>query len=93
KGFFHPYEYVYDEYYNCVICPNNQVLTYTTTNKKATVNSRVTRAICKDCPYLSKCTNSKNYQKVVTKHIWEDYIYRSFRTTRPVTTEPHVRLQ
>lgn len=33
KGFFRPYEYVYDEYYNCVICPNNHVLPYTTTNK------------------------------------------------------------
>jgi len=26
KGFFKPYEYVYDEHYECVICPNNQIL-------------------------------------------------------------------
>lgn len=25
KGMFRPYEFVYDEYYNCVICPRNQV--------------------------------------------------------------------
>lgn len=34
KGFFYSHEYVYDEYYNCVICPKNQVLRYATTNKE-----------------------------------------------------------
>ncbi len=33
KGFFHSYEFVYDEYYDCVICPNNKVLKYSTTNR------------------------------------------------------------
>ncbi len=33
KGNIEWYEYVYDEYYDCVICPENQILTYTTTNK------------------------------------------------------------
>lgn len=33
KELMKPYEYVYDEYYNCVICPNNQVLKYTTTTR------------------------------------------------------------
>ena len=32
-GFFKKYEYVYDEYYDCYICPGNQVLTYRTTNR------------------------------------------------------------
>ena len=26
KGYFKPYKYVYDEYYDCVLCPNDQVL-------------------------------------------------------------------
>lgn len=26
KGFFKKYEYVYDEYYDCYLCPNHQVL-------------------------------------------------------------------
>ncbi len=73
-GFFAPYEYVYDEYYNCVICPNNQVLTYTTTNKEGYREFKSNPAVCKECPYLSKCTDSKTHQKTVTKHIWEKYI-------------------
>ena len=33
KGFFRKNEYVYDEYYDCYICPNNKILKYTTTNR------------------------------------------------------------
>ena len=74
KGFFRAYEYVYDEYYNCVICPNNQALSYTTTNKDGYREFKSDPAICKQCPDLLKCTHSKGYQKVVLKHIWENYI-------------------
>jgi hypothetical protein len=28
-------------------------------------------ATCKVCPLLSQCTQSKNTQKVITRHIWE----------------------
>ena len=34
KGFFPPYEYVYDAYFNCVICPKNQTLSYATINRE-----------------------------------------------------------
>lgn len=34
KDFFPPYEYAYDEYFDCVICPENQVLSYATTNRE-----------------------------------------------------------
>ena len=33
QGFFKKYEYVYDEYYDCYICPGNQILSYSTTNR------------------------------------------------------------
>ena len=74
KGFFFPYEYVYDEYYDCVVCPNNQALPYATTNREGYREFKSNPKVCKACPYLYKCTQSKNFQKVVTKHIWEDYI-------------------
>ena len=77
KGFFFPYEYVYDEYYNCVICPNNQVLPYTTTNRDGYREFKSNPKVCQSCEYRHKCTESKNCQKVVVKHIWEDYIDRA----------------
>ena len=33
NGFFRKYEYVYDEYYDCYICPANKILSYSTTNR------------------------------------------------------------
>lgn len=33
QGFFKPYEYVYDKYFDCYICPNNAPLKYNTTNR------------------------------------------------------------
>lgn len=74
EGFFRPYEYVYDEYYDCVICPNNQVLNYSTTNKEGYREYKSNPQKCESCPHLAQCTNSKNHQKVVTKHIWADYL-------------------
>ena len=74
KDFFRPYEYVYDEYYDCVICPNNQVLNYSTTNKEGYREFKSNPLKCAGCPHLAQCTNSRNHQKVVTKHIWADYL-------------------
>jgi len=74
KGYFKKSEYVYDEYYDSYICPNNQVLKYSTTNRDGYKEYKSDKNICKNCAYLSKCTQSKNNTKVVTRHIWENYI-------------------
>ncbi len=74
KDFYKPHEYVYDEYYNCVICPENQVLNYSTTNRDGYRDFRSDPKVCKDCPNRNKCTTSKKYQKVVLKHIWGEYL-------------------
>lgn len=74
KGFFHSYEFVYDEYYDCVICPNNKVLKYSTTNRDGYKEFKSNPKDCEKCQYLDKCTNSEIHQKIVTKHIWSDYI-------------------
>ena len=74
KGFFHKYEYAYDEYHDCYVCPNNQVLTYRTTNRDGYREYKSCGSICAGCPYLSKCTESRDHVKVVTRHIWEPYM-------------------
>ena len=73
KGLFKKYEYAYDEYYDCYICPNNEVLSYSTTDKKGYKQYKSNPEICKNCPLREKCTKSKNCQKVITRHIWEEY--------------------
>ena len=56
KGFFKKYEYVYDEYFDCYLCPNHQVLRYSTTNREGYREYKSNPAICANCPYLSQCT-------------------------------------
>jgi len=74
KGFFKKYDYVYDEYHGCVICPENQILKYSTTNRDGYREYKSIPKICANCPSRHMCTESKNYQKVVTRHVWEDYM-------------------
>ena len=74
EGFFRKYEYVYDEYYDVYICPNDQTLKYSTTNRDGYREYKSNGTICADCPYLSQCTKSRNHVKVVTRHIWEPYM-------------------
>jgi transposase len=74
EDFFPKYEYVYDEMYDCYLCPNNQILEYSTTNRDGYREYKSCGDICSNCPYLSQCTHSKNHVKVVTRHIWEDYM-------------------
>ena len=75
--FFKPYEYVYDEFYNCVICPNNKILKYSTTNRNGYREFKSNPNECTKCPHIKKCTHSKNHQKTVMKHIWQNYIEKA----------------
>lgn len=72
KGFFRKYDYVYDEYYDCYVCPQDQVLSYRTTTREGYRQYVSDPNICKKCPFLSKCTQSRNHTKQIHRHIWED---------------------
>lgn len=74
KDFFPPYEYAYDEYFDCVICPENQVLSYATTNREGYREFKSKTYICESCPLRYKCTENSKYENTVTKHIWSDYL-------------------
>ena len=73
-GFFKKYEYAYDEFYDCYVCPNNQVLSYSTTNREGYREYKSDPKVCANCPYRTECTESKVCQKLVTRHVWEDYM-------------------
>jgi transposase len=71
-GFFKKYDYVYDEYFDQYICPNNQLLNYSTTNRNGYQEYKSNPKICENCPFLSQCTLSKNHTKVITRHLWAE---------------------
>lgn len=74
KGFFKKNDYVYDEYYDCYICPNDKILTYTTTNREGYKEYKSNWKDCINCEFKSCCTENKNHTKLVIRHVWEEYI-------------------
>ena len=74
KDFFRPYEYVYDYYYDCVICPENNILKYSTTNRNGYREFKSNGLVCQNCPSRNTCTNNAKCEKTVAKHIWNNYL-------------------
>lgn len=74
EGFFRKYEYVYDEYHDCYICPGNQILKYSTTNREGYREYKSCGEQCAACPHLSRCTGSRNHVKVIQRHVWQPYL-------------------
>ena len=74
EGFFKKREYVYDEYFDCYLCPQNQILKYTTTNREGYREYKSDPRVCQNCPCRQFCTLSKNKTKVVVRHVWAKYL-------------------
>ena len=60
KGSLPWYEY---EYYDCILCPQNQVLSYATTNREGYREYRSKSYVCKSCPVRERCTQSRQCTK------------------------------
>ena len=74
EDFFGKHEFAYDEYYDCYICPGAHILTYSTTNRSGYKEYKSCGEHCAECQYLSKCTESKDHIKLITRHVWEEYM-------------------
>ncbi|RNB62739.1 IS1182 family transposase [Brevibacillus centrosporus] len=72
QGLFHKWQFTYNSETNSYLCPQNHELPYSTTDRKGYRHYKSNPEVCKTCPFLSKCTRSKNHRKVVTRHVWED---------------------
>ncbi len=73
KGGHEWWKYVYDEYYDCIICPEYQPLQYSTTNRDGYREYKSDPKLCANCPTRQLCTHSKDCVKTVLRHIWKDY--------------------
>ena len=73
KGGHEWWKYVYDEHYDCVICPEYQTLKYRVTNREGYRQYRSDPKICAACPTRALCTHAKDFVKTVQRHIWKDF--------------------
>ena len=72
KGMFKTKDFYYDDYYDCYLCENNQVLRYRTTTRDGYREYVSDPHICTTFPFLSQCTKSREHQKVIYRHLWQD---------------------
>ena len=74
KDRYRPWDYEYDPVNDRYICPQGGALRHTTTNKEGKRTYRSTPKNCRDCPCKSLCGANENGQKVLTTHIWQEYL-------------------
>lgn len=72
KGLFPKWKFTFDEETNTYQCPNGNTLPYRTTTRQGYREYVSNPEDCIKCPLLEQCTRSRNHQKVVTRHVWED---------------------
>lgn len=72
KGLIKKWRFTFHADKNVYVCPEKHELKYTTTNREGFREYKSDPARCKTCPLLSECTRSKNHQKVITRHVWEN---------------------
>jgi transposase/transcription elongation factor Elf1 len=72
KGMFRKKDFVYDDYFDCYLCPNNQPLVFSTITREGYRTYNSNPKFCMSCPLLETCTLSATHQKVVTRHVWAD---------------------
>ena len=72
-GYLRKNDFTYDETSDCYLCPQNQVLSYRTTNRDGYREYASDPDVCRSCELRGQCTASKNCVKVVTRHIWQEY--------------------
>ena len=72
KGRFRKNKFSYIKEEDCYICPEGERLEYRTTNRTGYREYASNIKICANCPSLMQCTQSRNHQKVITRHVWGD---------------------
>ncbi len=49
-------------------------MTYNTTNRSGYKEYKSCGEHCAECQCLSKCTENKDHVKLITRHVWEEYM-------------------
>lgn len=72
KGLIAKWRFKFDPEKNVYVCPQKHELKYSTTDRKGYRQYKSDPSHCAKCPLLQECTRSKNKQKVITWHVWQE---------------------
>jgi transposase len=71
-GFLHKRDFVYDEHFDCYLCPQDEPLNYQTTGRDGNRLYASNPKICAICPLRDRCTTSRTGVKTITRHVWQE---------------------
>ena len=74
KNGYKPWDYEYDPVHDRYICPQGGILRHTTTDRDGRRTYRSTPKACRDCPCKALCGANEKGQKLLTRHIWQEYL-------------------
>ena len=74
KDGYKPWEYEYDPIHDQYICPQGGILRHTTTDRDGRRTYRSTPKACRNCPWKAQCGANEKGQKLLTRHIWQEYL-------------------
>ncbi|MHA6532145.1 transposase, partial [Paenibacillus sp. BAC0078] len=72
-GFLAKEEFTYDAEKDVYVCPLRQQLTYRTTNRQGYDEYISPKAHCAICPKVTQCTENPKHQRMIQRHVWEDF--------------------
>jgi len=74
KGFFRNRDFVYDEYYDQVICPNEKLMTYARVDRNGYKLYQADLKDCANCPIRTQCISEKVKRKEVRLSVFHDVL-------------------
>ena len=57
-----------------MVCPAGELLRHTTTDRNGKRTYRSTPGVCMNCPCREKCGANGKGQKLIQRHIWQEYL-------------------
>ncbi len=72
KGYFYKRQYEYEPQNDQYRCPEGEILCYSTTDRHGYRHYKSDVKVCRSCPVRTRCTQNKQGQKTVTRHVWEE---------------------
>lgn len=74
KELFKKKDFTYNSEEDTYTCPNGEVIGYSTVDKQGYKKYQCSKKICDSCPLKEKCTKSKTTGKIVTRHVWQEFV-------------------
>lgn len=68
-------EFIYDEYFNSYICPNNKLLTFKRTKQIGDRLYKSNSIICKKYIYFKVKYRKQKYTREIPRHDWQNNLY------------------